>query len=487
MNLSPIAFINKTFISQSRLLSCATSTSENSKTRTISFVTDIEGDALYFDRFVNTSKILTFEEVEPNFDPSADSYFPYKKRVIFKPEIGENEEKAKVDMKSSMLVCGGDMWDKGGNDLYVMRQMLSLEERYKGRVHFILGNRDINKMRIPQEIGIASTSYSKSLPFHGGVYWFKGTGLQGDPELIRSYLQETKVEEENKEIDNRSDILISNNAPERLRWILKKTMGSPDAFELRRNELKQEKEFLKSQKLGQVKKIKGNESDPTFVSDIEVVESYRESCHPTYGVMGKYLARSKLCLRIGCALFMHGSLPITTRVVSAYKTSLENRSTTSFWSWFYKYANPFLVGGSTFKEPTSTDEWINNLNTFANRQYDAWKQDISSLEKSVPIHGGDEHREYWCTAGGYQINFGSLCQYGMGWLPDKDQNPTVVYNSWLMDGLPRKFYDLSNDDVYYRRLVKDFFKRSGLHVIITGHQPGKIVSHLIALINFFIF
>eukprot|EP01083_Nonionella_stella_P137498 418327_1 len=88
------------------------------------------------------------------------------------------------------------MWDKGGNDLYVTRQLLSLHDRFgSNKVKFIMGNRDINKIRILQEIGIATADDEnkkthendscENLPAHGGIFWFKGTGLQGDPDLIR--------------------------------------------------------------------------------------------------------------------------------------------------------------------------------------------------------------------------------------------------------------------------------------------------------------
>lgn len=74
------------------------------------------------------------------------------------------------------------------------------------------------------------------------------------------------------------------------------------------------------------------------VSDEEVVESYRNSCHPIHGVMGEYLSEGRLCIIIGGAMFMHGSLSITPEALSQYENVSNERTDIDakkrFWAWF---------------------------------------------------------------------------------------------------------------------------------------------------------
>ena len=156
--------------------------SRSNSTYRISYMTDVEGDASYFKNFVKISSVL-------DYDDTSD-------QVV----LGNLKDH---------FVFGGDVSDKGGSDLYVLRHLLSLKERYPNNVHFILGNRDINKMRIIQEIG-----HKK----HKGCYWLRGSGKIGDP-LI-----------DNVPLDSVST----------LKWMLQGTMGCPETFELRREELKRE-------------------------------------------------------------------------------------------------------------------------------------------------------------------------------------------------------------------------------------------------------
>ena len=486
--------------------------------RQISFITDIEGDASYFDRFVQNSKVLDFESIKPNFGSCANDkentvndYFPYDKQVIFKCISNDSME----GQLPPILVCGGDMWDKGGADLYVTRQLLSLQRRYgDDRVHFILGNRDINKMRIIQELGIgdvmvddaisqihdennSAINQSSQLPFHGGVYWLHGSGLVGDTDLIQKAKEYMNENNDMQKLPNEyaNAMVPSSSAADRLKWILKKTMGSPDAFELRRLELFNERKFRYSW-MEKFSNDSLQDNSSMDVTDDDVVTSYRHSTHPVHGIMGHYLSKGKLALCLGGVMFMHGSLPFTPSIVKRYieyeRSKNIDKSTSEFWMEFYRYALPFLdedKSGIQTISISNTSDWVDALNTFSKEQIAVWMKNVTNYErtKMKQVKSPDNchvSEPMWCTEGGYQHTslshnnqqpFGSLNQYGMGWLPfpERSKNPTVVYDSWLNEGMPRRFYGKDELDVAYTKMVCEFFNHSKLDVIVTGHQPGR--------------
>ncbi|KAK1747815.1 hypothetical protein QTG54_001778 [Skeletonema marinoi] len=398
----------------------------------ITFLTDVEGDGHYFDRFIHHSEILGFRSIQPsfgackkgnwNFGSHDPKYFPYDKEVVFLDD-------GTIDNKNSMLVYGGDIWDKGGADFYVIRQLLSLHTRYPSRVHFIMGNRDINKLRIVDELDFDET---KRLPKHKGVYWLRGTGLPGDPE---------------KSLDSST---MTETAAERLKWMLRGTMGSVDAFELRRQELQRERlAVMNSQSAFSTQECLEHEttSEEFIVSDDDVAKSYLHSCNPNLGLMSQYLSHAKLMIRFGSVIFLHGALP-----------TIEANSFPLPW------INPESDKSGGHETLT---EWIDDLNDFASDQITNWKEFGKAKQPR------DAQEDFWASKGGYSNTssggklFGNLLQYGMNTLPDKSKNQSVVYNSWMRDGMPRK--DLFSLDE--QSWLENLFAKEGLQLILSGHQP----------------
>ena len=89
---------------------------------TVGYCTDIEGNLAYWKRFISISKVL--EESEDGVVLKSNCYFVY----------------------------GGDVCDRGPGDIRVMRDIINLKKRNPDHVFIILGNRDVNKMRLLTEL-----------------------------------------------------------------------------------------------------------------------------------------------------------------------------------------------------------------------------------------------------------------------------------------------------------------------------------------------
>lgn len=87
----------------------------------------------------------------------------------------ENSVQRKITVKQgAKLVIGGDMVDRGPGDLRVLADVVTLKENFPDQVEFILGNRDINKLRLVYELirPIDSTVESTT------VYWAQSEEYQ---------------------------------------------------------------------------------------------------------------------------------------------------------------------------------------------------------------------------------------------------------------------------------------------------------------------
>lgn len=87
---------------------------------TVGYATDVEGNCAYWSKIVEFSQVLS------------------------------RNQAGKLMLKDGcQFVYGGDTCDRGSGDLEVLRDLIYLKETYPERVHLLMGNRDINKLRFP--------------------------------------------------------------------------------------------------------------------------------------------------------------------------------------------------------------------------------------------------------------------------------------------------------------------------------------------------
>jgi hypothetical protein len=230
--------------------------------------------------------------------------------------------------------------------------------------------------------------------------------------------------------------------------MLGQTMGSPDAFAHRKQELKWERAM--NQQI-------------TIVTDQDVVESYRRSCHPK-GELGQFLSQAQLISRLGPLVFVHGSLPLLDEDVAE-----QHQRGLSAWDDMTMFM-PWISPGETAQQVgvANIDEWMDALNGFCHNKVEEWKADIARIE----ANGGmdDSIEPIWARMAGYQNSYSDLIQYGMGWLPNRKKNPTVVYNTFTPGGMPHRFYP-DSEEHHMVQAIKDFFDRAAVQVILAGHKP----------------
>lgn len=196
----------------------------------IAVLSDVEGSALKLERFLS-------------------------KHPAFEPGPGGRVKLA----KDAYFVHGGDVPDRFAGSGEVVAELLRLSRAHPERVVLIAGNRDVNKLRIAAELSpealrhdppVRVSDWAKWLPEHGGA-------------------------------------AKAHDRATRLKWILERTMGAPDAFELRRKDL------------------------ATFAGDVVSDDAVAASFVREYGPDGPFremLGRSKLLARIGNTVFCHAGL-----------------------------------------------------------------------------------------------------------------------------------------------------------------------------------
>jgi hypothetical protein len=214
-----------------------------------------------------------------------------------------------------------------------------MKRAYPDRVVLLLGNRDINKMRFTSELHSDEIAAVHDVP---GPFWVDAD--QRVPPL--DFVKQAAAKAEGlQSIDQVDAPMLEryNTKANRLRWMLKDTMGADGEFEFRRTELR----------------LLGGSDE---VSDDDVVRSFEESV----GVgdenwMRQYLELGQMAWLHRSSLFVHGGVVACTgdKASGVTETSCIGH-----------------VPGRALLEVNdraTLQTWVDELNAWAALQIESWK------------------------------------------------------------------------------------------------------------------
>lgn len=251
----------------------------------LGYITDVEGNYDFFQSYVKQSNVLEYEN-----------------------------EKLKLRDDNCYFVFGGDAVDKGPGDIRFCRDLVSLKKRHPTRVFLLVGNRDLNKLRFSAEL--SEEDMMRPIDDIPPPHW--------DPKAksLRQHLEAVMEE------TNEKDINVVNTRAERLRYILQHTLGCPETFEFRRQELA----LLRKR---------------DDISDDDCVQSFLNEV--SHGSLREYLDLANVAVVVGNTLFCHGAVDCRTiRFVPQASSRFENPK---------QRPEPG-------KMCDTLDEWVESLNSY---------------------------------------------------------------------------------------------------------------------------
>ncbi|TYZ60331.1 hypothetical protein PybrP1_010290, partial [[Pythium] brassicae (nom. inval.)] len=290
-----------------------------------------------------------------------------------------------------VLVFGGDAGDKGDDTLRCFEQLVRLKKRHPERVVLLVGNRDVNKMRLTSELA------DSELPLHAmarevrdGPLWVpQDKRVTLDTFLARQAAQDASATAAsaafaaNTESADADAALLAaaNTKVNRLKWMLEHTMGAQGDFERRRKELaaRTARRSLTPEVTASAATATGavaadiTTSDAVCTTDAadaiddeSVLQSYKDSVREG-GVLREYLELGSLAFIAHDTLFTHGG------VIRGDSSGV------------------CALGHVPGRPPMS--EWVQELNAWYRQQVQEWiEQPTWSADRSH--RGGDQLLQY---------------------------------------------------------------------------------------------
>lgn len=275
--------------------------------RITSYLTDVEGCLDHWNQFLKLSKVISRD--------------PVTNKICFLPSV-----------TPTCFVFGGDAFDKGIGDLTIAEELVDFKRSFPDRVFLIIGNRDLNKLKLTSELG--ETALQLDDPPR--PYYLPLNSYVSLPQFLA---REKEALGDSKPLPSWMD---SRNIIGRLRYHLKHTMGSAEAFEFRRQELEMRKQIS--------------------ISDEDVLRSYLDALLPG-GAFFDYMKEAQIAAVVGDSLFVHGSVNDEAVGFVPDYDALEERR--------YE-ANEKVPGINVLERGETISDWVAQLNLFKDRGFNEW-------------------------------------------------------------------------------------------------------------------
>ena len=414
----------------------------------IGYVADVEGHWNYFLEYVQRSNVLDWEEHEDHNNNLA------------KNDFGITFQRLKL-RPNTYFVYGGDSVDKGPGDIRLCRALVGLKKRYPDRVHLLVGNRDLNKLRFSSEL--SDEDMNRPIEVIERPFW--------DPKAnsYKEHLEELAA--------NGDDHLEHfNTKAERLRWMLKHTLGCPDTFEFRREEMfyltkiygcyppssESHSSIPVSDDISRACVVNGNTAQ---VTDEDVVNSFDYEINHPEGSLREYLHYASIAAIIGNTIFVHGAIDrLTMRFVPSKdsKFDLPKLPPPSF-------SNPSLeiLDGTMIED---VHEWVQALNEYL---HDGLK-DFETRPKwneERTTRGGEallaiqNRPSMW----GRSIVCNSYADGGVVATDDAEEQRQQALRKAEQDLNPLAFEGIASN--VFDPVPADWLQKYGIKRIVVGHKP----------------
>jgi hypothetical protein len=222
---------------------------------------------------------------------------------------------------------------------------------------------------------------------------------------------------------------LSDTVTNRLKWILKHTLGCPNTFEFHRQELQE---------------LNGGEK----VSDEQVTLSIQQGVDKEDGFYTEYLKRGQLAVRLDNTLFVHGA---ADERGLGFVPNLDLK---------FVWNQPEEVVGEHYEH---LDEWIEKLNAFKEESLAQWRQQLR-WDETGTIRGGDALMAYQNKRA---IQCKTVCVHA--YVDGKNIGEEDAYTPGNKSGI-RSGYELRSNP--HSEKAASYMRKAGISRVIVGHTPS---------------